>query len=66
MLEGYLLKVWEQCQYVLFVWDEIRVLRVPLAFDLAYHQRGILEYTQELDPQVNSSSKTHKRAVNGV
>ena len=50
MFEGYLLKVWDQCQYILSVRNEIQVLRISLAFDLTYHQSGIPEYTQELDP----------------
>ena len=44
---------------MLFIRDEIRVLHIPLSFDLTYHQGRIPENVLELDPQVDSIFETH-------
>ena len=44
MLEGNLLKMWEQCQNMFFVSDKVKVFGVPFPFDMADDQSLISKY----------------------
>ena len=42
-------KVWNQCQHMLSIRNEIMMLPVSLSFDLTDYQDRVSNYTQEFD-----------------
>ena len=59
ILKGNFFKVWNQCQHMLSLRDDIMMLCIPLSIDLTDYQGRISKYIQEFDSQVDSSFETH-------